>query len=301
MPDDRGEADDSDGEASLVAEPARRSFANALYIGTVILLVGLIILAYVLGLEAADKLASIFSSLVAVVALVHSIAEGRRARRNDEAAVVDGRAKRKVRAAPTRRAKAVVTATVTATVAVSCGDNVASTPDDHYSPYECSIQAGTPGTIAPQPAFAAGMVFCPVQVNDGFADITRPFLVSGQILGVRPPGRELVLFVRIDPETCDTRGRPGGPGRFLLKQVDFGTADQGWSYGDHFGNYPQGVTFGRRYEFATLSPASVKSIVDSEKQWKQSGIADEDMPPDFRSLSRFDVPPGRSDNAAPCG
>jgi hypothetical protein len=182
----------------------------------------------------------------------------------------------------------------------SCNVVGPSGTNENDSRYECGIPTGTPGTITPRPTLNGGMVFCPVQIDDGSGPFRGPFVLTGQVAGIYPQGRQLALFVRIDSATCDTEGRPGASGRFLLKQVVFPAVQISWSYADNFGDFAPGITLGRIYEFATMTATTRQTVESLLGESSQNGIDDEDMPPDVTFLSKFEVPPGVAAESVPC-
>ncbi|MEU7982441.1 hypothetical protein AB0B63_28390 [Micromonospora sp. NPDC049081] len=162
----------------------------------------------------------------------------------------------------------------------------------------CSATPG-PADVQVKPYGTAPLVFCPVRINNGTIPITGPFNLSGQILGPDAERRHLILFVRIDPKTRDTCGKPGGRGRFLLPQEALDADAEGkWSYDEKLGDYPQGVTFGRTYEIATAPQSVIDSLMSQKDGWKEDGI--NELPDSVEILAAFEVPPGVAGRDARC-
>jgi hypothetical protein len=138
-----------------------------------------------------------------------------------------------------------------------------------------------------------------VLINKGRPITGDSFTLEGQVLGQPAERQNLVLFVRIDPTTCDANGKPGAPGRFLLHEVKLDDLDGRWSHRDDYGGYAAGVTFGRIFEFASASPAVVREIMSRQSEWKDAGLAG-DMLRDVSFLAKFDVPPGQTPGSSSC-
>ncbi|MEU7908126.1 hypothetical protein [Actinoplanes sp. NPDC049118] len=249
------------------------------------------------GLEDADRFASVIGLLFMIAMQAHTLTKAQRPEASDTAAEAPRRQRGRHRQRISKPAAIVITVSLGA---FSCNVAGPSGSGNRNSPYQCGIAAGTPGTIAPRPALAGGMVFCPVQVDDGTGPIEGPFVLTGQVVGRHPEDLELVLFVRVDPATCDTEGERGRRGRYLLEQVDLHAADSGWSYLDDLGDHPPGVTFGRIFEYATMSPQSLRAMRGRGRAFGSGDIGDYELPPDVRFLSRFEVPPGVAAERVPC-
>jgi hypothetical protein len=138
-----------------------------------------------------------------------------------------------------------------------------------------------------------------VLINNGELPINGPFSLSGQVLGSPHEGQTLALFVRIDPLTCDTSGRRGAAGRFLIEDVAFDELDGTWSHFDNLGDHSAGVTYGRIFEFAAASPAVIEGIKRRHKEWNDGGL-DRKMLNGVAFLAKFVVPPGKASNSRPC-
>ena len=162
----------------------------------------------------------------------------------------------------------------------------------------CTPSEGS-GVVQPSPPKARRLSFCQVLINKGQPIAGGGFTLEGEVLGPTTERQNLVLFVRIDPTTCDANGKPGAPGRFLVDGVKFYEVDGRWSYRDDFGGYAAGVTFGRVFEFATASPAVVRGIMGRRDEWKDNGLTGE-MLNEVSFLARFDVPPGQTPGQRSC-
>jgi hypothetical protein len=155
------------------------------------------------------------------------------------------------------------------------------------------------GYVQPTPVRSDDLAFCPVLINGGRLPITGPFTLAGQVLGRPKAGETLVLFVRIDPLTCDTFGKRGAPGKFLLRNLSFDESDGRWAHSDDLGGYDAGVTFGRILEFATASPEVIETLKNSFGQWNESGLDSRELK-GVSFKATFRVPPGEADNSRPC-
>jgi len=164
-------------------------------------------------------------------------------------------------------------------------------------PSTCTT-TGLPGVAKATPDTAGNLVFCPVQINHGKLPITGPFNLTGQIIGPQPDREDLILLVRIDPATCDAKGRRGAPGRFLLNVDLRARADGTWSHDDDLGGQADGVTLGRIFEFAKAPAAAVQALKASRPEWNDTGITD--LPKEITILASFEVPPGQATRSAAC-
>lgn len=163
----------------------------------------------------------------------------------------------------------------------------------------CASAGKDAGYVQPTPVRSDGLTFCPVLINDGRVPITGPFTLAGQVLGRPKAGEILVLFVRIDPLTCDTFGKRGALGRFLLRDLSFDDFDGTWAHPDDLGGYDAGVTFGRIFEFATASTEVIEKLKNSYGQWNESGLENRELKGVWFKAT-FRVPPGEADNGRPC-
>jgi hypothetical protein len=82
--------------------------------------------------------------------------------------------------------------------------------------------------------------------------------------------------------------------------VDLHGAGSGWSYLDDLGDHPAGVTFGRIYEYATMSPESARAMRGRGRPFGSSDVGDSALPSDVRFLSTFEVAPGVAAQRVPC-
>ncbi|MBQ1046642.1 MULTISPECIES: hypothetical protein [unclassified Micromonospora] len=156
------------------------------------------------------------------------------------------------------------------------------------------------GLARANPEKVGNLVFCPTRINNGDVPIAGPFTLEGQVIGPVEERRKLFLMVQAARNTCTTEGKPPAPGRFLLNQpVDFETGGGEWEYFDDLGGFPQSVTLGRTFQFATGSKDVVQGLYDRREEWRQEGITR--LPPGITILATFKIAPGKVKGALPCG
>lgn len=164
----------------------------------------------------------------------------------------------------------------------------------------CAPSSGK-GYVQPAPARVGELTFCSVLINKGQLPIVGDsYTLEGQVRGPLEKRREVVLFVHVDPQTCDANGKRGAPGWFLIPEVKFDTADGHWFHRDKYGDYPEGITFGRTFEFATASPEVVRNIMSHREDWNQDGLDEQMLRKIVSPLAKFEVPPGHTPGSRPC-
>ncbi len=177
---------------------------------------------------------------------------------------------------------------------------VASRDDGSGPPTSACPSSSPSGSIPSNPMRRGKLSFCPVVVNGGSLPITGPFGLAGQILGPQADLQKIVLFVRINPSTCDTLGKPGAPGWFLITEFALDVLDGRWSYVDNFGGQTTAVTFERIFEYASAQPGVKAELLEHISDWRENGISDREMPAGIEFLSKFIVPAGEAPGQLPC-
>lgn len=164
-------------------------------------------------------------------------------------------------------------------------------------PTKSTPEAGRCKTGKPKMAGELGV--CPVTINGG-RKLKGPTLeLAGQFTGPASERENLRLFVKIDPDTRDTCGKKGGPGHFPVTNARLNSEPDGsWTYNDDFGNYLQGVTFGRLFEIARVPPATWQKIISQRDEWEQVGMSS--LPEGVKVLHTFEAEPGEPDDSTAC-
>lgn len=136
--------------------------------------------------------------------------------------------------------------------------------------------------------------------------ITGRFAVAGQILGDIAERERIILAILPDPRTCDANGKRPKGGTFVRDDVDLATDDGSWSYVDDLGEYPEGVTLGRIFQYISGPPHVLQELRDHHTKWDAEhggsgypGI--KPLPRGARVVAKFKVPPGvYSGRTVPC-
>ncbi|MGW4637546.1 helix-turn-helix domain-containing protein [Sphaerisporangium sp. NPDC004334] len=202
-------------------------------------------------------------------------------------------------AAARRRRWAAPLAILATVVVAAAGGAIwwTSNRNDQPTPV-CAGKATGPAMVQPTPDHAAGVTFCPVEINEGRLPITGPFRLSGQVLGPLTIRQRMVLLVSSDPNTCDALGNAAPDARMYLHEAQIGSSDGSWSYIDTLG-YEEAVTYARNFVYVLAPSNDVLNEIYNDRDHYLANGGDEGsyagltrLPAGAEILAHFDVPAG---------